>query len=156
MYNDPFAKGAIGGLSGAIIQNIYAYIGRLLGFTNVDYLNVSQAVLLDCNSQGFFAILVNFLGHLIIDSFWGIVFAFLIIKITKAHLIIKGILFGLAIWFLVRVIITKVFHLPVLSDNTPEIAFFFFVGAALYGLTLSLVLKSLDNHKSLSSIISND
>ena len=144
MINDRFTKGVIGGMSGAILQNIYAYFAELLGFTNTNYLDVAHAVLLNSNYQGFFAILVSFLGQLIIDGFWGVIFVFLIMKISEENFIFKGILFGLGIWFLVRVIITKFFKLPVLSDNTPEIAFFFFIGAALFGLTLALVLRLLN------------
>lgn len=147
MINDRFTKGVIAGMSGAILQNIYAYFAELLGFTNTIYLDVARAVLLNGNYQGFFAILVSFLGHLIIDSFWGVVFVFLIIKITDEYFIFKGIVFGFGIWFLVRVIITKFFNLPVLSNNTPEIAFFFFIGAALFGLTLTLVLNLLNTQK---------
>jgi len=147
MINDRFTKGVIGGISGAIIQNIYAHFAKLLGFTNTNYLDVAQAVLLNSDYQGFFAILVSFFGQLVIDSFWGVVFVFLIIKISEEYLIFKGIVFGLGIWFLVRVIITKFFNLPVLSNNTPEIALFFFIGAALYGITQALVQKLFENQK---------
>jgi hypothetical protein len=146
MINDRFTKGVIGGISGAILQNIYAYFAMLLGFTNINYLDVARAVLLNNNYQGFFAFLVGFLGQLIIDCIWGVIFAFLIIKISKEYIVLKGIVFGLGIWFLVRVIITKLFKLPVLND-TPEIAFFFLIGAVLFGLTLALVLKLLSTQK---------
>lgn len=144
MINDRFTKGVIAGTAGAILQNIYAYFAKLLGFTNTDYIDVARAVLLDGNYQGFYATLVSFLGQLIIDSFWGFIFVFLIIKIREENFIFKGIVFGLGIWFFVRVVITKIFKLSVLSNNTPEIALFFFIGAALYGLTLTLSLKLLN------------
>ncbi|GAB6151599.1 hypothetical protein JCM17380_03490 [Desulfosporosinus burensis] len=144
MINDRFTKGVIGGMSASILHYIYAYFAKLLGFTNADYLDVARSVLLNSTDQGFYAILVSFLGQLVIDSFWGVIFVFLTIKISEEYFVFKGIVFGLGIWFLVRVIITKFFKLPVLSDNTPEIAFFFFIGAALFGLTLALVLKLLN------------
>lgn len=147
MINDQFTKGVICGISGAIVQNIYAYLAKLLGYTNTNYLDVARAVLLNSNYQGFFATLVSFLGQLVIDGFWGVVFIVIINNITEENLAFKGIVFGLGIWFLVRVIITKFFELPVLSNNSPEIALFFFAGAALFGLTLTLVLKLLNTQK---------
>ena len=148
MIDDRFTKGTFAGAAGALVQNIYAYFSGLLGFTDTHYLDVARAILFNQNFKGYLAVIVGFLGQLVIDSFWGVLFAFLIKNTSSRFYIYKGIVFSLGIWFLIRVIVTKVFGLPVLSRNNPKVALFFFIGASIFGLTISIVMKKLNkqNH----------
>ena len=148
MINDTFTKGVICGISGALVQNILAFVAKLLGLTDTLYIDVAYAVLFNLTFKGILPVIVSLIGHLVIDSFWGIIFAFLIEYTSSKFYIFKGIVFGCGIWFLVRVIITKIFQLPVLAKNCPKTALFFLFGAAMFGLTIALVLKFLDDKKS--------
>jgi uncharacterized membrane protein YagU involved in acid resistance len=147
MIDDRFTKGIISGITGALVQNILAFPAKLLGLTDTLYIDVAYAVLFNISYKGVLSVIVSLLGHLVIDAFWGVIFAFLIKYTSSKFYIFKGIVFGCSIWFLVRVIITKIFQLPVLSKNTPKTALFFFFGAAMFGLTIALVLKFLDDKK---------
>ena len=147
MINDTFTKGVICGISGALVQNILAFVAKLLGLTDTLYIDVAYAVLFNLTFKGILPVIVSLIGHLVIDSFWGIIFAFLIEYTSSKFYIFKGIVFGCSIWFLVRVIITKIFQLPVLAKNCPKTALFFLFGAAMFGLTIALVLKFLDDRK---------
>ncbi len=144
MINDRFTKGAIVGMTGAFMQNIYAYLAEIFGITSAGYINVSHAVLFNREYKGILYTLVGLLGYLVISSFWGILFAFIIKYTSSKYYLFKGVIFGGGIWFLVTVIITKVFKLPVLSKNTPQEALFFLVRAVIFGLTIGSVLKFLD------------
>ena len=147
MINDTFTRGVICGISGALVQNILAFAAKLLGLTDILYIDVAYAVLFNITSKGILSVIASLLGHLIMDSFWGVIFAFLIKYTSSKFYIFKGIIFGCSIWFLIRVIITKIFQLPVLSQNTPKTALVFLFGAAMFGLTIALVLKFLDDKK---------
>jgi len=78
-------------------------------------------------------------------AFGGVIFLVVIDRFSEDYLFFKSVIFGWGV--LIRVIITKWFNLPVLAANTPEIAFFFFVGAALFGLTLALAVRLLKRQK---------
>ena len=147
MINDTFTRGVICGISGALVQNVLAFAAKLLGLTDTLYIDVAYAVLFNITSKGILSVIVSLIGHIIIDSFWGVIFAFLIKYTSSKFYIFKGIVFGCSIWFLVRVIITKIFQLPVLAKNCPKTALFFLFGAAMFGLTIALVLKFLDDKK---------
>jgi hypothetical protein len=147
MIDDRIVKGMIAGITAALVQNIYAYLCRLVGVTNVIYLDVAEAVLLNKNLNSLSALLVGFLGQLVIDGFWGCIYSYLIYRTSSQYYLIKGVFTGCSIWFLVRVIFTKIIPLPVLSENTPAIALFFFIGAALFGLTMAVTLKLLNTEK---------
>jgi hypothetical protein len=141
---DRVVKGILAGMSGAIVQDIYTFICKSIGFTNITYLDVAKAVLFNQSFKGFLALFVGFLGQLVIDGFWGIGFAFFIKYTSSRYYLLKGVFWGCGIWFLVRVIITKFFGLPVLGENTPQVALFFFIGASLFGLTVATILKLLN------------
>lgn len=140
---DRMTKGILAGMAGAVVQNIYALIGQSLGLTNVNYLDVAKAVIFNQNFQGILALFVGFLAQLVMDGFWGMVFAFLIQYTSSKNYLAKGTFWGCGIWLLVSVIINKAFDLPV-GENTPPVALFFFTGAVLFGLTIAIVLKRLD------------
>lgn len=141
---DRVIKGMIAGIAAASVQNIYAYLCRLIGLTNVIYLDVAKAVLLNNNLKSLTALIVGFLGQLVIDGLWGCVYSYLIYRTSSKYYLVKGIFVGCGIWFFVRVTFTKIIPLPVLSENTPEVALFFFSGATLFGLTIAVVLKLLN------------
>ncbi len=144
MVDDGMIKGIIAGLTGALVQNVYAYTAKHFSLTDTLYVDVSRSVLFNSNYQGTLATIVSLIGHFIIDSFWGILFAFLIVNTSSRFFCLKGVVFAGGIWFLVRVVGTKIIGISVLSRNNPAVALFFFIGAVLFGLTISFVLKLLN------------
>jgi hypothetical protein len=143
MINDRFVQGSIAGIIGAMVQNIYAYSVKLLGITDTLYLDVARDVLFNQKYHGPLVLIVSLLGQMVIDSFLGIVFAYLIKYTSSNFYLYKGIVFSWGIWFLVRVIFTKIIVLPIFANSHPPVELFFFCGAAIFGLTIATSLKML-------------
>ena len=142
MVNDRLTRGIIAGIAGGLAQNIYGYIARFFGLTDLVYLDVARGVLFNYEYKGFLAVLVSAFGCLTIDSIWGVLFAFVMRKTSSKYHVVKGILFAVSIWFFVRVLGTKIFG--VMVDTDPQTALVFFFGAVLFGTTMASVLKWLD------------
>lgn len=144
MINDRTVRGIIAGAAGALAQNIYAYIVKMLGLTNVVYLDVSKAVLFRNHYNDIFANINALLGHFVVDSVLGVVFAFYIQATSSSYYLLKGVVFGTAVWFLVKVIGTNILNIPLFINLLPGNTLVFFVGALLFGLTTAWTLKLLN------------
>lgn len=77
-------------------------------------------------------------------GFLGIAFAFLLTYISDQNYVLKGWVFGLAIWF-ISYAIAHLYKIPQLEVIPLMTAFWNFIGASVWGITLSLVLKRLDH-----------
>ena len=126
------------------MQNIFAYLAFLTGLTNILYIDIARALLFSKNYSGALAVIVSLIGHIIIDCFWGILYAFLVKTTGSRFYVLKGVVFGAFLWFFVRVIGTKILELPEFTGTNPATALIFIVGAVIFGLTLAFTLKFLD------------
>ncbi|KNZ69020.1 hypothetical protein Tfer_2382 [Thermincola ferriacetica] len=141
--NDRLVSGVIAGMAGALAQNLYALVAKLLGLTDIIYVDIAAAVLFHRNYPGWVASVVGLAGHLVVDSFWGFCYALIIEAGSSRYLYFKGAVFGMAIWFLIRVIGVQVLELPVFTGTSPVDALVYFFGGILFGLTISYVLRLL-------------
>lgn len=142
MLNDRMTGGILAGMAGALVQNIYMYLAKSLGLTDIMYVDVARHFIFSQDYNGFLAVIVALLAHFTIDSLWGVLFAFLIKYTSSSFYLLKGVFFSTAIWFFIRVFGTKIFG--VVPGSPPLTALVFFIGASLFGLTIAFVLRVLD------------
>lgn len=143
MQQDRTTRGIIAGTAGVLVQNIYTYILKIFGITNIVYLDVSKAVLFGNKFNGILADIAALLGHVVIDSLLGVVLAFYIQATSSRYFILKGVIFGLGVWVFIKVIGTNILRLPLFINENPATYLVFFVGAIFFGLAASLTLKAL-------------
>lgn len=143
MINDQTTKGIIAGVIGAVVQNIYIYFTQLLGFTKLNYQDYSQVVIFLRIYKGMLPTFLGILGHFVWDILFGIIFAYLIKFTPRKLYIIKGVVYGVIIWYLIKLGAT-LFRLTVFMSPPPNSVFVFFIGSILYGAAIAYVLKVLD------------
>lgn len=91
---------------------------------------------------------IAFIAHLGYAGSGGIIFSFLLRYISRKYLWVKGLYFGLAMWFFVYAI-TLLFKVPGLTENTVESAMNNAITSGVYGLTLAWAIKKLENREAL-------
>lgn len=146
MLQDRMVFGAIAGMAGAVVQNFYAVIAESMGLTGPVYLNYGKIVLMLKDYNDPLADTLGVIGHFTWDIILGIAFAYLVSLTSSRYYILKGIIYGIIVWYFIKVIAT-LFKIPVIIGVQPHTVAFFFIGAILYGATLALTLKLLDSRK---------
>ncbi len=146
MTKDIIARGVIAGGAAAIIQNLYAFLVRAAGFTTMTYADYARATLFDMRYNDNFAQFLGYIGHFTWDILLGVIFVLLINKTSESFLILKSITYGVVIWYMVKGAPTF-FRLPAFLSITPQSMFFFFIGSIIFGITIALTLKILDNNR---------
>lgn len=89
---------------------------------------------------------VAFLAHLGYAGSAGIIFSLLLKYISRKYLWVKGIYFGLAMWFFAYVI-TLLFKVPGLTKVTFESAVNNAITSCVYGLTLAWIISKLEDRE---------
>lgn len=146
MTNDTLIRGAILGAVAAVIQNIYAFIAIAAGFNTITYADYARATLFDTQYNDTFAQYLGYIGHFTWDIILGIMFVYIINKTSKSFLFLKSITYGIVVWYLVKGAPTF-FRMPAFLRITPQSMFFFFFGSVLFGITIAVTYKIIDNNR---------
>lgn len=144
--NDTITRGVIAGAAAGVMQNIYSFIAIAAGFQTMTYADYARATLFDTQYNDTFAQFLGYIGHFTWDTLLGIIFVYFVNKTSKRFLLLKSITYGIVIWYLVKGAPTF-FRLPAFLSITPQSMFFFFIGSVLFGITIALTLKFLDNYR---------
>lgn len=140
---DRFTRGLLAGLIAGVPTFIFNHGLFYLKMTNLrwsDFMSLFIYGRKPVNlAEDVFAV---FLVYMLL-SFLGIVFAYLLLITNTIH-ILKGCVYGISIWF-ISYTITFLFKVPELEYIPLETAFFNFIGAGIWGVTLALTLKWLDS-----------
>lgn len=142
---DRFMNGLIAG----IIAGIFALIIDLffvdvLKFGKLRFWDFSSILLFGNKPQSFWQTLLGILGHIGFSGIGGVIYAYLIRLITSKYLYIKGIVFGLSIWFSAYTT-TYMLKVPYLKDISFETSVADYISSLFYGLILTYVLVKLVN-----------
>lgn len=143
MIDDAMTKGIIAGIAAAIVQNIYALITRAAGYNVMTYADYARATLFERQYSGSFAQFLGYIGHFTWDILLGVIFVYLVKSTSDKFLVVKGIAYGVVVWYMVKGAPTF-FRLPAFLSISPESMFFFFIGSIMFGLTISFTLRYLD------------
>ncbi|WP_347490764.1 YqhR family membrane protein [Desulfoscipio sp. XC116] len=149
VIKDTTTRGFIAGVIGGVLMNIVSYISYYLGIANLRFLDWPSIIITGHNPTNVLSVLFFLIVQLIFVGFLGFVFALLISRVlTDTNHIFKGVLFGAISWFAIYGI-TYVADVPKLTPLTLGTAVTDFLGAIVFGITLSEALNRLDTGKEL-------
>lgn len=143
MIDDRMTRGIIAGAVGAIVQDVYTFGARMAGFTKIEYEDFAEILFFSKPIPGFFPSFFGLLGHLVWDIFLGIMFAYLIKYTSSRFYVLKGLVYGSFIWWMIKVACT-LFRIPVLASMPSRQVGVYLIGAMLFGLVVAYTLKLLD------------
>lgn len=145
---DRFIAGAGAGFIGAIIQQIYGFIVKSLGFTDYAFHDFGQAFIVSSPSSGFLSDLVGILSQLSNGLIVGIVFAYIISLTSSKYYIIKGLIYGTVLWHLFLGIGTM-YKVPALGAVKAGSSLVILIGSMIYGIVTAYFLKIIDTKTNL-------
>lgn len=141
--DDRLTIGFLAGLAGGVMMNVISLTSYYADITGLRYLDWAAIAIYGTRpvnlAEAVFALVVQifFVGIL------GVLFAYLIIIITSRNILLRGWLFGVAVWFSLYGI-TLLFHVQETIPVRLDTALTDFVGASVYGLVLALTLRWLE------------
>jgi len=141
--SDRFIVGVIAGAVGSILQAVYGYTGKSLGYTDRTFCDFGKAFIMFLPYKGLFADFVGLLSHVGNGIFFGIVFAYLILWTSSKYCLLKGAIYGMTLWHLFFGIGTA-FKMPMFHQIPPQSAFFTLIGSLIYGLVTAYTLSLLE------------
>lgn len=142
---DRAIKGTIAGFIGGSsmqVWDLFSY--HLLNFGSFRYLDWAAMMIYGEPPQNIFEIIMSFTMQVIWAGLLGVIFAFLIPKITSQNYLYKGIFYGLIVFFIIYAI-PVLYQVPNLYRTGPNTQFSHFIGAIIFGATITLTLRWLDN-----------
>lgn len=143
MKHDRFIAGAVAGVSGSVVQNIYGQVVKGLGITDRAFLDFAEAALFGRIYGGFFGFVAGTISHLVFGMFAGMLFVYLLQKTSSNYLYLKGLGLGVGIWFFSFAIGTM-FNFPMFTQTPPIPALVIFAGALLWGIVTAFSIKILE------------
>lgn len=148
LAKDRFIAGGFSGAVAGIVQDIYGSVTKAIGLTDRTFDEFSETMLNSRVYTGTLGLIVGVLAHLAVSILLGIIFAYIIQQTSSRYHLLKGVGYGFIMWFLLSSLGT-IFRLPLFEDIPPGPALTILVGAILYGLVLSYMLKVLESKTSL-------
>lgn len=141
--NDRLIGGAIAGGLGAFAQILYGYSTKNIGLTDRAFHEFGKAFIMSIPYNGFLADFTGFISHLGNGVIFGILFAYIIYVSSSRYYLIKGAIYGMALWHIFLGLGTA-FKMPMFGSIPPSTALATLVGSIIYGLVTAYVLRILD------------
>lgn len=133
--------GAFIGSIGAVVQNLYGLSARLAGVKGPIYWDYGKVLIFSGKVlSGILPTVLGTIAHLVWDIILGIVFVYLIRDSFDRYLVLKGVVYGAIVWFIIKTIAT-LFRVPVIVDVSPYTVLFFFIGSLFFGLVIAYSLR---------------
>lgn len=143
MINDRMTRGIIAGVVSAVVQDVYTFAARTVGFTKIDYEDFAEALIFSRLLPGFFPSFFGLIGHLAWNTFLGVVFVYLIKFTSSRYYVLKGLTVGVFTWWFVKVFFSIVRIPGIVSPSSKEVGVYL-IGSLLFGLSVAYTLKLLD------------
>lgn len=140
---DRLVAGGIAGMLGAAVQNIYSFAVKGLNLAEYTYSDFATTVLTNRVYSDPVGLLAGFIAYLAVGVILGVLFAYLIASTTSDYLYIKGLFYGLAMWFILTGFGT-IFSLATFVGLPPIGALLILVGGLLFGVVTAHIIKILD------------
>lgn len=142
--NEKFIRSFVAGVIGGIIKDTVDFIFYyLFHFGNYRYVDFAAEVIYGNKPKFWWDTTFAQFIELIFCGFLGVLFYTLIPEETKKNSLIKGWLYGVAIW-LFLCIMGMVYKIPFFSKIPWPTANSDFITSSVYGITLAWVLRFLD------------
>jgi len=143
---DRIASGFIGGIIAGIAMNIIDWIGYSLGFYNERLLDWASIAIYGHLPITNYEVVFAQLGQIFFSGFAGILFSYMLLKLTSGNYLLKGWIFGILMWF--GLYATSIaLRLPTLTNHDFHTSLAHFISSTVYGLVLASVLNYLDKRK---------
>lgn len=143
MTGDRFTRGFFAGLAGGIMMAVMNHISYYLHFAKHRYLDLAGEMLFGHSPKGLIEVLAAQAAHIFMAAILGIIFAYLVRTIGERHLLFKGWVYGLTIWFGVYMIGT-LYKVHLVEHQPWQTPVSNVLGSSVYGLILAAVLSWLD------------
>ena len=141
---DRFTRGFLAGILAGVptfFFNIGAFYFNLSTLRWADFMGL---YVMGRKPIGLGETLFTIIAVYIFLSFLGIIFAYLIPKISSYNYLLKGWVFGVSIWFIAYAV-TMLYKVPELAFIPLKTVVSSFIGGSIWGISLSYILKWLDN-----------
>jgi len=140
---DKLTRGFVAGIIGGIAANIWSFFSGAIGFTKLRFVDWASIIIYAHTppfsfGETLWALLIQ-LGY---TGGLGIIFIYLISKVTTRNLLFKGWLFAEAIWFLTYAI-TTLFKVDGAIPIALPTAISDFISSAVFGLVQAKALQML-------------
>ncbi len=144
---DRFYRGFIAGFIAGVFLNVYNLIFYYLRITEIRFIDWTSILMFGHRPENMNAIILNIIFQLLWDGFLGVIFAYLIPKISSRGYLIKGPLCAAFLFFVFNLIVV-LYRIPFLTDKFPLMTFQVNLGGViLWGLILTFILKKLDRYR---------
>jgi uncharacterized membrane protein YagU involved in acid resistance len=144
---DRFINGLVAGIVAGFVQiTVSGFLYFILHFGHLKLGDFAGIMIFGRKPANLIEYQLAFLAHLGYAGSVGIAFSFLLQYISRKYLWVKGLYFGLAMWFFVYTIIL-LFKVPGLTKNTLESAMNNAITSCIYGLALAWAIKKLENQE---------
>jgi len=141
---DRFFRGFIAGVVGGLIMNAWSLFSfHILHFTDRRYLDWASAVLYGHLPSSTFEAVYALIIQILWVGLLGILFAFLVPTITSRGYLLKGLIYGLSIGFLIYAIPTLL-QMPELAETPVKTTVSDHIGGFIWGLTMAYTLHRMD------------
>ncbi|MHB9095476.1 MAG: DUF6789 family protein [Eubacteriales bacterium] len=148
MKNDRSVAGAISGAIGAVVQQFYAVVIRYMGISDKHFGDFAGIIVMYKKYEGFVAHIIQWSAHLAVGMLFGIIFAQIFRYMSSRYWWLKGIVYGLILWFLLTGVGT-LFKMPMWTIISPRTALTLLIGSLIYGAATAYTLKVLDKRTDL-------
>ncbi len=140
---DEFIKGISAGSIGALGLYFFVQTFYWLGLIKYGQSTLAGEVVFDWQPSLFMNV-VSFVENLVLGAFFGIILAFLFSRwLTSHYYLLKGVLYGFALWVLNLGIVDGLFKYPTDLSKQPLNLLIFFFGYTIYGVIAAYLLKRL-------------
>lgn len=144
LIKDRFTRGFLSGAIAGIPIVISSAIAYNLQWTTLRWAHFAAVLIYGRKYETLWENLFASLATLFFTGLLGIIFAYLIPKMTSRNYLLKGWVFSVAIWFLCYAV-TLLFQVPELQNIPLKTAFFNFILATIWGLALGYALHWFDD-----------
>jgi hypothetical protein len=138
--DDKFIRGFWFGIAGGVVKNLLTLIFYFLFKIHLTFLGYASVVVFTHFATNLFENLVALFAEITYGLTWSILFSYTLGENIQKHYVLKGFLYGLFIWFVLRVVIF-LFRITSLYYHNPITALADVATAVAFGITLSLLHK---------------
>ncbi len=147
--DDKFLKGFIAGTMAGIAKMLFNFFSfYILHFAKDKYLGFFSVIIHGKKPSSIWMSIFYQMSEIIFTGMLGILFIYIIPKITSKHLYFKGWLYGAATWFAIYALGT-LFKIPTIYSPPWETIISHFISSSIYGLILAGLIKFWENRDNL-------
>lgn len=144
--SDRLTMGFIAGIVAGIVMNIESYVAYALDLDTLRFVDWSGVIIF--GHQPPFSvgeILFAQLCQLFITGVLGIIFVYLIPRVTSENIVLKGWIYSVATWLVIYVLDIFLLEIEGITELPLRSAVSNIVGASFYGLVLAWLTKRFAN-----------